>query len=223
MKHIAVTAQARPDDMTKSAVKTLRKEGRVLASVYGKGQKSASVILSASDIMRVLSAETGENTLIDLSITDKPGRVLARLIEMEMEPLTNRFRHVGLHVISATETQKASVTVEVIGEPADVHNNVGYLDTVNGAVEISALPESLVGSLTLDVSAMKVGDIKHASDLELPAGMELLSDPDLILVALRDNHLDGNAASVADATAESPVVTGITNDSSSPEEALQNV
>lgn len=219
MKHIAVTAQARPDDMTKSAVKTLRKEGRVLASVYGKGLPSASVILSASDIMRVLGAETGENTLIDLSITEKPGRVLARLTAMEMEPLTNRFRHVGLHVISATERQKAHVTVEVIGEPADVHNNVGYMDAVNSTVEISALPESLVGSLTLDVSAMKVGDIKHASDLELPAGMELISDPDTILVALRDNHLDGNAA-VSDDTAETPAVTG---DSSSPGEALQNV
>lgn len=222
MKHIAVTAQARPDDMTKSAVKNLRKEGRVLASVYGKGIASTSVILSASDIMRVLGAETGENTLIDLSVTEKPGRVLARLTAMEMEPLTNRFRHVGLHVISASEKQKAHVIVEVIGEPADVHNNLGYLDAVNGTVEISALPENLVGSLTLDVSAMKVGDIKHASDLEMPAGMELLSDPELVLIALRDQRTDGNAA-VTDATEESPAVSGVTNDSSSPEEALQNV
>ena len=222
MKHIAVTAQSRPDSMTKSAVKTLRKEGRVLASVYGKGQTSASVILSASDIMRVLSADTGENTLIDLSITDMPGRKLARLTAIEMEPLTQRFRHVGLHLISATELQKAHVTVEIIGESPDVHNNLGYLDAVNGTVEISALPEALVGSLTLDVSAMKVGDIKHAGDLELPANMTLISDPEMIIVALRDNHTDTNAG-VADATAESPAVSGVTSDSSSPEEALQNV
>ena len=202
MLHISVTAQARPERLSKSARKNLRKEGRVLASVYGKGLPSTSVLLSASDISRVLSAETGENTLIDLAITSKPGRQLARVIAIEMEPITNRFRHIGLHVISATELQKASITVEFIGEPGTVRNKVGVLDVGSDTVEIAALPEDLVGHLTLDVANMEIGDVKYARDLVLPERVELTSDPDLVLVAL--HHVRVIASEVV---ADVPTVT----------------
>ncbi len=220
MLHIAVTAEARPERLTKSARKNLRKQGRVLASVYGKGQESSSVLLSASDISRVFSAETGENTLIDLSITNRPGRQLARVVAIEMEPITNRFRHIGLHIISATESQKAHVPVEFVGEPEAVHNNIGVLDVGTASVEIAALPEDLIGHLTIDVSAMQINDVLHVSDLVLPARVELITDPTTPLVTLRTARvLDGTA----DATADSPLVSGVTNDSSSPEEASTGV
>ncbi len=220
MLHVSVTAEARPERLAKSARKNLRKAGRVLASVYGKGQPSTSVLLSASDISRVLSAETGENTLIDLSITEKPGRQLARIVAIEMEPITNRFRHIGLHIISASEPQKATVTVEFVGEPADVHNHVGALEVGSDTVEISALPEDLIGHLTLDVSDMAIDDVKHVSDLTLPARVQLITDPSTVLVSLRTARVpDGTT----EASADSPVVTGVTNNSSSPEEAQKGV
>lgn len=215
MLHIAVTAQSRPERLAKSARKNLRKSGRVLASVYGKGQPSTSVLLSASDISRVLSAETGENTLIDLSISDAPGRRLARIVAIEMEPITNRFRHVGLHIISATESQKAEVTVEFLGEPGDVHNKVGVLDVGSATVEIVALPEDLIGHLAIDVSQMVIGDVLHVSDLELPARVELVTDPTTVLVSLRPARVDG---AITDAGADSPVVSGVTT----PEEAVKS-
>lgn len=214
MLHIAVTAEARPERLTKSARKNLRKQGRVLASVYGKGQDSSSVLLSASDISRVFSAETGENTLIDLSITNRPGRQLARVVAIEMEPITNRFRHIGLHIISATESQKAHVPVELIGEPEAVHNNVGVLEIGLSSIEVAALPEDLIGHLTLDVSGMQMNDVKHVSDLELPARVQLITDPTTPLVSLR-------AARVVEAADTS--TDTVTNDSSSPEEALKGV
>lgn len=220
MLHIAVTAEARPERLTKSERKNFRKQGRVLASVYGKGQESSSVLLSASDMLRVFSAETGENTLIDLSITNRPGRQLARVVAIEMEPITNRFRHVGLHVISATESQKAHVPVEFIGEPEAVHNKIGVLEVGTASVEITALPEDLIGHLSIDVSGMQIDDVFHVSDLVLPARVELITDPTAPLVSLRTARVpDGTT----DASADSPVVTGVVNDSSSPEEALTGV
>jgi large subunit ribosomal protein L25 len=220
MLHIAVTAEARPERLTKSARKNLRRQGRVLASVYGKGQDSTSVLLSASDISRIFSAETGENTLVDLSITNRPGRQLARVIAIEMEPITNRFRHVGLHIISANEPQKAHVPVEFVGEPEAVHNNVGILEVGTSSVEISALPEDLIGHLSIDVSGMQINDVKHVSDLVLPGRVQLITDPTTPLVSLRTARV---VDSTTDASADSPVVTGVTNDSSSPEEAQTGV
>ena len=185
MLHIPLTAEARPEKLAKSQCRNLRKAGRVLASVYGKGQPSTSVLLSATDIQRVLASETGANTLIDLSIGGVTGRRLARIVAIEMEPITKRFRHIGLHVISATDSQKATVSVEFLGEPDTVRNKVAVLVVGSDTVDIAAPPEDLIGHIAIDVSQMEIGDVKHVRDLELPTRVELLTDPDAVLVSLR--------------------------------------
>lgn len=185
MLHIPLTAEARPEKLPKSQCRNLRKAGRVLASVYGKNQASTSVLLSATDIHRVLASETGANTLIDLSIGGVAGRRLARIVAIEMEPITKRFRHIGLHVISATDSQKATVSVEFSGEPDTVRNKIAVLVVGTDAVDIAAPPEDLLGHVALDVSQMVVGDVKYVRDLQLPARVELLTDPDTVLVSLR--------------------------------------
>jgi len=222
MKHIAVTAQTRSERLTKGQRKDLRRTGSILASVYGKGRTSTSVLLSASDLSRIFSSETGVNTLVDLAIDDQQTRSLARVTAIEMEPITQRFRHIGLHIIAANETQKASVPIEMVGEPVDVHNHDGIVEQGTTTVEISAMPENLVGHLTLDISNMAMDDVLHVSDLELPQGVEILTSGDTPVASL---HRTPETISTedAEATGDDETVSGVTRDSSSPEEALTGV
>jgi hypothetical protein len=64
------------------------------------------------------------------------------------------------------------------------------------------LPESLVPSLTIDISEMSVGDVKRAGDISLPQGFELLSDPEMPLVSLRPNQLIVEEAETSAESAE---------------------
>jgi large subunit ribosomal protein L25 len=222
MQHVAVTAQPRAERLTKGQRKDLRRNGTILASVYGKGRESVPVTLSAADLSRVFSSETGTNTLVDLKIGDTSQRSLARITAIEMEPITMRFRHVGLHIISANESQKATVPIEIVGEPEAVHNHEGIIESTLNTVEISAMPENLVGHVTLDVSNMEMDQVLHASDLELPQGVELLTASDATVAALhRTPEVLSDEA--VEATGDDEAVSGVTRDSSSLEEDLIGV
>jgi large subunit ribosomal protein L25 len=182
MEHIAVEAQLRELHLTKGERKTLRHRGMILGSVYGRGMESVPVILQANDLSRVVNAETGMNTLVDLKLDGK--RHLVRVSKFDTDPITHYPIHVGLQKISAKEPQKATIPVEIVGEPEAVRVNEGMLDSANTTVDIRALPENMVASLTLDVADMQLHDVLRAKDLTLPKGYELLTDPEAVLVSL---------------------------------------
>jgi large subunit ribosomal protein L25 len=182
MEHIAVEARLRESHLTKGERKDLRHRGLILGSVYGRDMEAVPVILQANDLSRVVNAETGMNTLVDLSVDGK--RHLVRVSKLDTDPITHFPIHVGLQKISAKEPQKATIPVELIGEPEAVQLKEGMLDSANTTVDIRALPENLVPALTLDVSGMQLHDVMRAKDLTLPRGYELLTDPEAVLVSL---------------------------------------
>jgi large subunit ribosomal protein L25 len=183
MEHIAVEARLRESHLTKGERKELRHQGLILGSVYGRGLEAVSVVLRANDLSRVVNAETGMNTLIDLQVDGQ--RHLVRVSKLETDPITHFPIHVGLQKINAREPQKATIPVELVGEPEAVRTNEGMLEAASPSVDVRAMPESLVSALTLDISDMALNDVRRAGDLTLPKGFELLSDPDAPLVSLR--------------------------------------
>jgi large subunit ribosomal protein L25 len=182
MQHIAIEVKPRPERLTKGERKRLRNDGYILASVYGKDIQGVPVTMRASDLARVFRAETGINTLIDLPLNGK--QRVVKVEHIEQDPITRHILHVGLHEIKANEPQKATIAVELVGEPDAVRDKEGILEPGAATVEVKCLPERAVPSLALDVSGMKINDVLRAGDLELPGGFELLTDPDTPLVSL---------------------------------------
>jgi large subunit ribosomal protein L25 len=182
MQHIAIEVKPRPDHLTKGERKQLRRDGFILASVYGKDISGVPVTMKASDLARVFRAETGINTLIDLPLNGK--RRVVKVEHIEQDPITHHILHVGLHEIKANEPQKATVAVETVGEPEAVHAKEGILELGTTTIEVKCLPERAVPRLMLDVSGMKINDVLRASDLKLPAGFELLTDAETPLASL---------------------------------------
>ncbi|GAB4465210.1 MAG: hypothetical protein OHK0029_35680 [Armatimonadaceae bacterium] len=183
MERIAVDAQVRPAHMTKGERKALRHQGVVLGSVYGKDLEATPILMQGSDLLRVVSGESGINTLIDLKLEGKTH--LVRISTLETETVTNRPMHIGLHKVSLKDTQKTSVPVELLGEPEAVQNNTGLLDQALMTVDIRAKLQDLVPTLQVDISNMQVGDVIRAGDLELPEGCELMIDPESPVVSLQ--------------------------------------
>jgi large subunit ribosomal protein L25 len=182
MQHIAIEVTPRAEHLTKGERKQLRKDGYILATVYGKGRESVPVTVKASDLARVFRAETGINTLIDLPLEGK--RHVVKVEHIEQDPITHHILHIGLHEIKANEPQKTTIAVETVGQPEAVQAKEGLLELGATTVEVRCLPERAVPNLPLDVSDMKINDVKRAGDLKLPSGFELLTDPATPLASL---------------------------------------
>lgn len=183
MLHIALEARPRPTTMTKGEQKRLRRLGRIPAAIYGKGMEAVLVTVEARDLARVLSSEAGTNTLVDLTLDGE--RHLVKMTDVDMDPIARTFRHVGLHKLVGNEMSKATVPIEIVGVPAEVATGDAVLETSMATVDVKGLPENLTSSFILDVSEMKIGDVKHISDVPLPEGFELLSAGDIAVVLVR--------------------------------------
>jgi large subunit ribosomal protein L25 len=200
MQHSAIQAERREATLSKGQRSLLRKSGRVMASVFGKGMDPFSITIEERDIRRVLSTTTSVNTLIDLTVDGQ--KYLARIAAVDRDAITREFLNISLQVIGASNSQKVRMPIELTGEIESVNNKTAQLDVGSSDVEIRALSERLVASLSLDVSAMEMGDVLRASDLSLPEGFELISDPNMSLVSLHPVRVRVEA--VKDITAPVP-------------------
>lgn len=161
-----------------------RRQGFVPGAVYGRGLEPFLVELPAKGIADALTAETGMNTIINLTISGAKGKHTVMIDNLERDPITRGFLHVGLHEVKKGEKVHAQIRIELIGEPRDVTFNGALLEQTLNAIDVTADPTELPPHLDVDVSKMKMGDVLHVSDLPHNAKLTFATGEDVVIASL---------------------------------------
>lgn len=171
---VQLSAERRTAD-GKGAARQLRLAGRIPAVIYGHGRDPESLSLSRAEFDRVLAAGAHETTLFDITIEGAQTAALVR--EVQRHPVKKEVLHVDFLEIHAGETLTVAVPIRLVGIPDGVRNMGGTLDQVMREIEIRVLPKDIPDTVELDVTALKVHDSLHVSDLNIP-NAEILEDDD---------------------------------------------
>ena len=171
----------------RTALKAVRKAGRVPGILYGKakdsGVRSRTIQIDAKKLQSVLHSSTSENVLVDVEFTDETGKKvdsgLALLQDVQHHALEDYIIHIDLHEIAQDEILHAEVPVTSVGEPDGVKNGGGLLETMLRTLRVACLPRDLPELFTFDVSHLKIGQSVHVSDLKLPEGVKVSNPPEL--------------------------------------------
>src|SRR5882762_1205989 len=182
-------------EIGRSAARRLKARGIVPAVVYGGKEKSQPLQVSARDISAMLSHASGENILVELEIAGQKAPRTALLQEVQHSPLGDEILHVDFHAISMDEKITADVPLEPVGIATGVKNFGGLLDQNIRSLAVECFPKDLPDKITVDVSALNIGDSIHVRDIKLPSGVVAKVNVDL------------TAFSVAAPTAEEEPVT----------------
>ncbi|MFI8772391.1 50S ribosomal protein L25/general stress protein Ctc [Gordonia sp. NPDC062954] len=163
----------------KGAARRARREGKVPAVLYGHGTDPQHLSLPALEFAAILRAN-GVNAVIDLDIEGSSQLALTK--QVDVHPIRNYIEHADLLVIRRGEKVTVEVYVVVEGEAAP-----GTLVTQDAStIEIEADALSIPEQITVDVEGVEAGNAVHASDLALPEGVTLISDPDTLVVAINE-------------------------------------
>ncbi len=168
-KQIKLAAQTR-SGVGRSAVNKIKAQGSVPAVIYGGKKEPQPLQVGARDIANILAKASGENVLVDLEI-DAAGQKASRMAliqEIQHHPLSGKVLHVDFLAVSADQKITANIPVEPFGEAAGVKNFGGILEQMMRSIEVECLPKDLPDVLTVDVSALNIGDTIHVSDIKLP-------------------------------------------------------
>ncbi len=184
-KQIKLAAQAR-SGAGRIEVKKLRAAGKIPAVIYGAKQESTNLQIGAREVVEMLKHSTGEQMLVELEIHDggTVSHKLALVQEVQHHAVRQTILHVDFHAVSADEKLHAHVTVEIHGESVGVKTYGGRLDVLLHSVEVECLPKDLPELISIDISALNVGDAVHLRNLHLPAGVSFRGDGELTVLRI---------------------------------------
>jgi large subunit ribosomal protein L25 len=180
-KQVKLAAEPRTA-VGRSAVRKLKAAGAVPAIIYGAKDKPEPLQVSRRDINALLSHAAGENILVELEIGGK--NRLALVQEVQHSPVGGDVLHIDFHAVSMDEKIEAEVPLEPVGIPNGVKNFGGLLEQNVRALTIECLPKDLPDKLTVDVSALNIGDSIHVRDIPLPEGVRTKIQPDLTVFSV---------------------------------------
>jgi large subunit ribosomal protein L25 len=201
-KQVKLSARPRKES-GRNAVRTVRARGAVPAVIYGGKEAPANLEISRRDIEVLLSRAVGENILVELEINDgsKTTNRLSLIQEVQHHPVRGEVLHVDFHAVSMTEEIDAEVVLEPIGEPIGVKTFGGLLQQTMRALQIQCLPQNLPEIITVDVSALNIGEAIHVKDVVLPSGVTATADPDLTVFSVAEPTVAEEPAPVEAAAA----------------------
>ncbi len=195
-KQVKLKAEPR-SETGRAAARRLKLRGAIPAVIYGAELKPQPLQVSARDINVMLSHASGENILVELEIPGEKANRTALIQEIQHSPLGNDILHIDFHAISMDEAIQAVVPLEPSGTANGVKNFGGLLEQNLRTLAIECLPKDLPDRITVDVSALNIGDSIHARDIQLPAGVKLKVQPDLTAFSVLEPAVEEVAVPVA--------------------------
>lgn len=196
----------KPRSVRGKEVARLRRAGTLPAVVYGAGQPSTPIELDAREF-DVMHRQAGRHAVVDLHVDgDRPRPVLLHAIQEH--PVTRKPLHVDFLAVNMEEERTVDVPVVVVGESEAVDKMGGVLLHLRDAVLVRAKPDDIPSGVELDITPLSdFEQTLHASDLRIPAGVTLVTDPGEALARVQAPRLE-EPEPVAEAAPEAEAVEG---------------
>ena len=169
-----ITAELRTE-FGKGAARRIRREHKIPAVVYGHGNDPMHLTLPGHDTMMALK-HGGANALLELDIEGSTQLALTK--QVQVDPIRRVLEHVDFVAVRQGEKVTVDVPVHVVGEAASETLVVTENSTVQVEAEAQAIPERI----EVSVEGAAIGTQIHASDLVLPEGSLLLTDPETLVI-----------------------------------------
>ncbi|MDR0881494.1 MAG: 50S ribosomal protein L25 [Candidatus Adiutrix sp.] len=156
----------------------LRAGGLLPAVFYGPGLETAqSLTLDYKEFKTAFMTSEGNRSLYTLDIEGR-GREAALLKDYQVSPLSRKVIHADFYRVDPNQPVTVKVPVVLSGKPAGVEKG-GQLQAGLREVTVATLPGQAPAELTLDVSALGLGQSLHLSQVTAPAGLKLVFSTDL--------------------------------------------
>jgi large subunit ribosomal protein L25 len=198
----AVTLEAEPrDERGSTRANRLRREGWLPGVVYDNTGRSQPVKMKQHQVEVLLKRHGRQNLILDLAVAGAaPRKVILR--DLQRDYATDRITHADFMEISLTRKIRVEVEIRLVGEPVGVSQQGGVLEHLLRALTVECLPMDIVREVTLDVSAMSIGDSRFVRDIPLDPKLTVLTAPDIAVASVQMPHVEEEKAPEEAAAAE---------------------
>ena len=179
---LTLAAEAR-DRVGKGASRSLRRQGRVPAVIYGQNQDPVSIHLEEKALMKALHTGHFMNSVIMIEGAGAAQRTLAK--DVAFDVVTDRPVHVDFFRVGEHSTVTVAVPVVFVDEDdCPGITKGGVLNIVRHDVELTVDAADIPSELTVSLKGFEVGDSIHIGSATLPAGAKTAIDRDFTIATI---------------------------------------
>ncbi len=157
----------------------LRRSGQVPAVLYGHGKENVNLTIPAGELYHAVRYGS---KLVEVrgAVQDS-----ALIRDVQWDAYGQEVLHVDLARVSAEEAVEITLAVELRGE-APGSREGGVIDHSTHEIEIRCPAKAIPENFVVNINSLHLGESITASDLPLPEGAELLTDPDQVIVSCEE-------------------------------------
>jgi large subunit ribosomal protein L25 len=170
---VRIVAEPRTE-FGKGPARRIRSAGRVPAVLYGHGTETRHVTLPGHQLLMALKTP---NVLIQVEgLSGSSQLTLPKAVQRD--PIRGDIEHVDLILVRRGEKVTVEIPVQVTGEVEPG----GLLDQQMVRLTVEAEATNIPQGIAVDVQGMEIGAAVNAGDLDLPSGVTLAAEPELLVL-----------------------------------------
>lgn len=182
MERVELVVKERESAGSRTA-RRLRREGVIPGVLYGSGKPATPIAIDPHALREAVSTGHGTHAVFDVVFEGQKTRHHAIIQEMQLDRVKDLVTHVDLREVKLSEPIEADVGVSLEGTAPGVKAG-GLLETVIHEIRVKALPGDIPEHLVLEIGHLELGQVARVSELVVPEGVTVLSDPDETVVTV---------------------------------------
>ncbi|MDQ7059791.1 MAG: 50S ribosomal protein L25/general stress protein Ctc [Sulfurimonas sp.] len=167
------------ESIGKKAVKAYRKDGYLIANIYGKGFENVNAAFKMNEYIRTVRNK--ETIAFPVNVGGKELSVVVQ--SYESQAVTGTLLHVDLMVSQPGVVATYNVPVVPVGEAIGLKNK-GLLHMAKPRLTVKCSPENLPNTIEIDVTEMDVGNSKLVRDLPAIENVTILDSDRVALISI---------------------------------------
>lgn len=182
----------------------IREEGKLPAVMYGHGKGPVSITVDGKAAWEILH---GHSQLINIELAGETESCLIK--DVQWNYLGSKIIHMDLARVDLSEEVEVEVALELHGEPAALEQVGAVLNHERNTINVKCRADAIPDVLTLEIADLTTETAKTVADLEVPAGVIIVDEPETVLASIMIvQEMPDPDEEAAEAAGDEPQVIG---------------
>jgi large subunit ribosomal protein L25 len=158
----------------------LRAAGKIPGVLYGHGLAPVPLAVDRRELRHALSGPAGVNAVVQLKVGADTHPTVVK--DLQRDPVRRTVTHIDFIIVRMDEEITVEVPIILEGEARKVLSDDGVIEHSLQSLSVVTTPADIPTHITVDISALAIGDVVRVGDLALPRGVTIVVDPDTPVV-----------------------------------------
>ncbi len=170
MSEVNLNVEVRDESGTGSA-RAARRAGLVPGVIYGGDLPPVGITIKYNELLKAINSGNFIGSMVQITHSGSSQKVLTK--DIQFHPVSDMAMHVDLYRVNADSKIEVEVSISIVGEEDSPGlKGGGSLNVVRHSIEVACAAGNIPDEITVDVSALEIGDSLHISEINLPKGVK---------------------------------------------------